>query len=70
MSTQAIPVRSTYRRTHPAALATLGRAIWRALERAGHARAASQLRWLAACYELSNPELAAQLLKASRYTPD
>jgi len=69
MSTQAIPVPAAPARTASTALAHIGHAIWRAVERMGHLRAASELQRLAACYEYSNPELAAQLRKASRYQP-
>jgi len=70
MSTQAIQVRPAHRRATPAGLATFGRAIWRSLERAGHRRAASELRRLAAHFELTDPALAAQLREASRFNPD
>lgn len=50
----------------PSLAARVGRALWRALERAGARRARSELLGLACQHEASRPEFAARLREAAR----
>ena len=54
----------THRHTTPL-IGGIGRSIWRALERAGHRRAARELMALAARHEPFDPELARRLRDAA-----
>jgi len=58
---------SPYKRQTPTLLQAVGQSIWRALEAGGRRRAAHELRQLAQRWQAIDPELARQLLEASRH---
>ena len=59
------PAGSTYRRTTPTLLQTIGGALWASLEAVGERRARRELELLARRWAPFDPELAAQLRRAA-----
>jgi hypothetical protein len=60
-----VPAASTYRRTTPTLLQTIGAALWATLEAVGQRRAQRELDLLARRWAPFDPELASRLRQAA-----